>query len=98
MHEDEPLSPARRRGLFYARCVQPVLHRALDTETTERVGVECWVCHLPGKPITMDRANLAPFIRRGSFRPSVSCAVPRLRRGSEVLIKMPADGLENVRE
>jgi hypothetical protein len=27
-----PLGPARRRGVFYARCVQPVLRRAFDTE------------------------------------------------------------------
>ena len=35
---------------------------------TERVGVERWVCHLPGKP---DRSNLAP-LRRGFF-----CRYPR---------------------
>ena len=33
VHEDEPLSPARRRGLFYARCAQPVLRRAFHRET-----------------------------------------------------------------
>jgi hypothetical protein len=93
-----PLAPPAG-GAFFMRAVCNRCCVGLWTQKpTERVGVECWVCHLPGKPITMDRPNLAPFIRRGSFRPSVSCAVPRLRRGSEVLIKMPADGLENVRE
>jgi hypothetical protein len=93
-----PLAPPAG-GAFFMRAMCNRCCVGLWTqEPTERVGVECWVCHLPGKPITMDRPNLAPFIRRGSFRPSVSCAVPRLRRGSEVLIKMPADGLENVRE
>src|SRR4029079_19112589 len=63
VHEDEPLSPARRRGLFYA------LSAACNRCCVRRV--ECWVCRsaprvrsLPSGGATRARpqARPSPFV------------------------------------
>jgi hypothetical protein len=53
-----PVDPPARLASANRCCVGLSTHKP-----TERVGVERWVCHLPGKP---DRSNLA-LLRRGFF-------------------------------
>ena len=61
--------PRRSSGEVLLRAAANRCCVGLSTQKpTERVGVERWVCHLPGKP---DRSNLAP-LRRGFF-----CRYPR---------------------
>ena len=60
--------------------------------------IEAWVAKRWRR---IARSGYEATARRLFYQLSYKCpaeTILRLRRGSEILIKMPADGLENVRE
>jgi hypothetical protein len=71
---------------------------ATDSEQASDFVIEAWVAKRWRR---IARSDYEAAARRLFKRVSYRCpaeTILRLRRGSEVLIKMPADGLENVRE